>query len=50
MTRQDARDFLVLARDLKIRQTVTTFPLDAANQALQAVKHESATGSAVIVV
>jgi propanol-preferring alcohol dehydrogenase len=50
MTRQDARDFLVLARDLKIRQTVTTFPLDAANQALEAVKHESATGSAVIVI
>ena len=50
MTRQDARDFLVLARDLKIRQTVTTFPLDTANQALEAVKHESATGSAVIVI
>ena len=50
MTRQDARDFLVLARDLNIRQTVTTFPLDAANQALEAVKRESATGSAVIVI
>jgi propanol-preferring alcohol dehydrogenase len=50
MTRQDARDFLVLAHDLKIRQTVTTFPLDAANQALEAVKHESATGSAVLVI
>jgi propanol-preferring alcohol dehydrogenase len=50
MTRQDARDFLVLARDLNIRQTVSTFPLTAANQALEAVKHESATGSAVIVI
>jgi propanol-preferring alcohol dehydrogenase len=50
MTRQDARDFLVLARDLKIRQAVTAFPLDAANQALEAVKHESATGSAVIMI
>lgn len=50
MTRQDARDFLVLARDLKIRKTVTTFPLDAANQALEAVKYESAAGSAVLVI
>jgi propanol-preferring alcohol dehydrogenase len=50
MTRQDARDFLILARDLKIRQTVTTFPLNAVNQALEAVKHESATGSAVLVI
>lgn len=50
MTRQDARDFLALARDLKIRQAATTFPLNAANQALEAVKHESATGSAVLVI
>jgi propanol-preferring alcohol dehydrogenase len=49
MTRQDARDFLALAGELKIQQTVTTFPLDEANQALEAVKHETATGSAVIV-
>jgi propanol-preferring alcohol dehydrogenase len=50
MTRQDARDFLALAAELKIRQTVTEFPLEEANRALEAVKHETADGSVVIVV
>jgi propanol-preferring alcohol dehydrogenase len=49
MTRQDARDFLSLARDLNLRPTVQTFPLDDANRALEAVKHETGSGSAVIV-
>jgi propanol-preferring alcohol dehydrogenase len=49
MTRQDARDFLALARDLDFRPTVAIFPLDEANRALEAVKHETADGSAVIV-
>ena len=49
MTRQDARDFLAVAHDLNLRQTVTTFSLDDANKALEAVKHETADGSAVIV-
>ncbi len=49
MTRQDARDFLTLARDLRLRPAVQTFSLDEANQALEAVKHESGSGSAVIV-
>ncbi|HET6206269.1 MAG TPA: zinc-binding alcohol dehydrogenase family protein [Terracidiphilus sp.] len=48
MTRQDARDFLELARGLKFDQSVTTFPLRDANRALEAVKHETADGSAVI--
>jgi len=48
MTRQDARDFLDLARDLDFRPTVQTFPLDEANRALEAVKHETADGSVVI--
>ncbi len=50
MTRQDARDFLALAREIDFRPRVTTFPLESANQALEAVKHESADGSVVIVV
>jgi len=50
MTRQDARDLLALARDLNINQTVTEFPLAEANQALEAVKHETAEGSTVIVI
>jgi propanol-preferring alcohol dehydrogenase len=49
MTRQDARDFLKIALDLRIRPQVTAFPLDDANQALLAVRDETANGSSVIV-
>jgi propanol-preferring alcohol dehydrogenase len=49
MTRQDARDLLALARDLNFRPAVQTFPLEDANRALEAVKHETASGPAVIV-
>ena len=50
MTRQDARDFLALAREMDFHPRVTTFPLESANEALEAVKHETADGSTVIVV
>jgi propanol-preferring alcohol dehydrogenase len=49
MTRQDARDFLALAKDLDFRSRVTTFSLDETNEALEAVKHETEDGPAVIV-
>jgi propanol-preferring alcohol dehydrogenase len=49
MTRQDARDFMRIAQDLHISPEVTVFPLDRANDALQAVKQETGHGSAVIV-
>ncbi len=49
MTRQDARDFLAIAQQLKIHPQVATFPLDDANKALLAVKEETERGSAVIV-
>ncbi len=49
MTRQDARDFLALARDIALHPPVATFPLHQANRALAAVKHETESGSAVIV-
>jgi propanol-preferring alcohol dehydrogenase len=49
MTRQDARDFLALARDLNFRPAVNAFPLEDANRALEAVKDETTSGSAVIV-
>ena len=49
MTRADARDFLALAHDLKIRPAVTVFSLEDANQALLAVKEETGFGSTVIV-
>jgi propanol-preferring alcohol dehydrogenase len=49
MTRQDARDFLAIASELKIQPQVTVFPLQEANRALLAVKEETERGSAVIV-
>src|SRR6201996_9026721 len=49
MTRQDARDFLGIAQELKIRPQVTAFPLQDANKALLAVKEKTERGSAVIV-
>jgi propanol-preferring alcohol dehydrogenase len=49
MTRQDARDFLKLVHELGIRPEVTVFPLDEANKALLAVKHENELGSLVLV-
>ncbi|MDE3168258.1 MAG: zinc-dependent alcohol dehydrogenase family protein [Acidobacteriota bacterium] len=49
MTRADARDFLALAAGIGLRPRVTVFPLDAANEALQAVKSDAIDGAAVIV-
>jgi propanol-preferring alcohol dehydrogenase len=49
MTRQDARDFLKVASDLKIHPQVVTFPLAEANKAVLAVKEETESGSSVIV-
>jgi propanol-preferring alcohol dehydrogenase len=49
MTRDDARDFLKIAHDLKIQPRASVFSLDDANQALVAVKDETEHGSAVIV-
>jgi alcohol dehydrogenase, propanol-preferring len=49
MTRQDARDFLALATELKLRPQVVKFSLQDANKALLAVKNETEEGSAVIV-
>jgi alcohol dehydrogenase, propanol-preferring len=48
MTRQDARDYLQLAAEINIKPQVQVFPLDQANQALQAVKNETANGPCVI--
>ena len=49
MTRQDARDFLALAAQIGINPQPNLFPLDQANEALQAVKHETLNGPIVIV-
>jgi propanol-preferring alcohol dehydrogenase len=49
MTRQDARDFLALAGELNFNPRVAKFSLEEANKALEAVKHETESGPAVIV-
>jgi len=49
MTRADARDFLQLAGEIKLRPKVTSFSLDQANEALAAVKNDAIDGAAVIV-
>jgi propanol-preferring alcohol dehydrogenase len=50
MTRQDARDFLSLASRLNFRPRIASFSLADANKAVEAVKHETEDGPAVIVV
>lgn len=50
MTREDARDFLRIAAEIGMRPKVTSFRLDEANEALQAVKRDAIDGAAVIVV
>lgn len=50
MTRSDATDFLKLAAEIKLKPQVTAFPLDQANEALEAVKRDSIDGAAVIVI
>ncbi|MGA9717803.1 MAG: zinc-dependent alcohol dehydrogenase family protein [Acidobacteriaceae bacterium] len=49
MTRQDGRDFLKIAAEIGLKPTVTTYPLERANQALQAIHHNKFTRPAVIV-
>ena len=49
MTRDDGRDFLKLAAEIKLRPRVTTFALEQANEALAAVKNDSIDGAAVII-
>jgi alcohol dehydrogenase, propanol-preferring len=49
MTRDDARDFLKLAAEIRLRPRVTTFTLDQANEALAAVKNDAIDGAAVII-
>ncbi|MBV8905761.1 MAG: zinc-binding alcohol dehydrogenase family protein, partial [Acidobacteriia bacterium] len=49
MTRADARDFLRIAAEIGLRPKVTSFPLEQANEALQALKSDSVDGAAVIV-
>ena len=49
MTRADARDFLDVAAEIKIKPKITMFALDDANEALTAIQTDSVDGAAVIV-
>ena len=49
MTREDAKDFLRVANDIGLKPQVTKFPLDQANEALDAVKRDVIDGAAVII-
>lgn len=49
MTRQDARDFLQIAAEIKLRPSTSAFPLEQVNEALQRVRSDSLDGAAVIV-
>jgi propanol-preferring alcohol dehydrogenase len=49
MTRTDARDFLQLAAEIKLKAKVTSFPLAKVNEALMAVKSDAIDGAAVVV-
>jgi alcohol dehydrogenase, propanol-preferring len=49
MTRDDARDFLKIAADIRLQPKVTAFSLDQANEALAAVRNDAIDGAAVIV-
>lgn len=49
-TREDAREFLRVAAEIPVRTEVEVFPLEQANQALQAVKHSRVRGAAVLTI
>ena len=49
MTREDAREFLRIAAEIRLNPKVTVFPLDQANEALLALKNDAIDGAAVIV-
>ena len=50
MTREDAREFVKLAREIGIRPKTTVFPLEDANRALDAVRRDAIDGAAVILI
>jgi len=47
-TRQDCREFLQLAAEVPLRTEIEVFPLEQANQALQALKKSQIHGAGVL--
>jgi propanol-preferring alcohol dehydrogenase len=50
LTRQDGEEFLALAPKVPVRTEVHAFPLDAANEALDALRRGRIRGTAVLAV
>ena len=50
LTRADGEEFLALAPQVPVRTEVTTYPLEAANQALDDLRHGRFRGAAVLLV
>ncbi len=48
ITAQDIAEFLPIAAEIPIRSTVTTYPLEQANEALIALKRQPVTGAKVL--
>jgi alcohol dehydrogenase, propanol-preferring len=48
MTRADAREFMKIASEIGLSSKITVFPLEQANEALQAIKSDAIDGAAVI--
>jgi alcohol dehydrogenase, propanol-preferring len=49
LTRQDGTEFIELGRTIPVRTTVTTYPLDKAEQALADLRSGAFEGSAVLI-
>jgi D-arabinose 1-dehydrogenase-like Zn-dependent alcohol dehydrogenase len=49
LTRADGVEFLRLAAEVPVRTEVTPFPLEAANEALDWIRHSRGVGAAVVV-
>jgi propanol-preferring alcohol dehydrogenase len=49
LTRRDGAEFLALAPRVPVRTEVTVYPLEAANEALDALRAGRLTGAAVLV-
>ena len=48
-TRQDGEEFLAMAPEVPVRTEVHPFPLEAANEALSALRDGNIQGAAVLV-
>ena len=47
-TRRDGEELLKLAAEIPLHTQTTAFPLEQANEALQALKHDQINGAAVL--